>query len=375
MKTGVLEIIRSIDDGGAETLVKDYALLVNKEKFDVYVLGQYQIDHAANTKILRESGTPLSFVYPGHGFFCKAFNAVFGKWYFSHTIKKMVKAHHIKTIHAHMTVLRYLVPISDYLQKNGVRILYTCHHMPERYFGGRQAAEGEAAKFLIEHNGLRLIGLHEEMVQELNERFSVNNSVFIRNGIDFRKYRDIQETKQVIRRALGVPENAFVLGHVGRFYYLKNHKFLVEVFRLLAQRRGDAFLLMVGAGDEMAGIKAKLEEYGLQGKFMILSNRPDVHRILKAMDVFVFPSLAEGLGIALVEAQVSGLRSVVSDTIPEEAFLTPLVVPLSLEDPIEKWCDAIEDDQLFGSYQGDINKYDMNQEIKRLENLYMGIEG
>ena len=375
MKTGVLEFIRSIDDGGAETLVKDYALLTNKEKFEVYVLGQYQIDHAANTKTLRASGIPLSFVYPGHGFFCKAFNAVFGKWYVSHTIKKMVQKHHIQTIHAHMTVLRYLVPISDFLKEKGVRILYTCHSLPERYFGGSQAEEGEAAKYLIEHNGLRLIGLHEEMVQELNERFSVNNSVFIRNGIDFRRYRDIQETKWEIRKDLGVPENAFVLGHVGRFHPLKNHKFLVEVFQQLVQRQENAFLLMVGAGDEMADIKAKLEEYGLQEKFLILSNRPDVHRILKTMDVFVFPSLAEGLGIALIEAQVSGLRCVVSDMVPEEAFLTSFVVPLSVEDPIEKWCDAIEDDQLFGSYQGDINKYDMNQEIKRLENLYMDIEG
>lgn len=374
MKTGVLEIIRSIDDGGAETLVKDYALLINKEKFDVHVLGQYKVRYAANTKILTASGIPLSFVYAGQGFFSKAFNAAFGKWYFSHIIKRIVQKHHIRVIHAHMTVLRYLVPISSFLKENEVRIFYTCHSMPERYFGGDQAAEGIAAEYLIEHNGMRLIGLHDDMVKELNERFSVDNSIFIRNGIDFHKYRNIQETKQEIRAELGIPEDAFVIGHIGRFHPLKNHKFLVEVFKNMVQRRKNAFLLMVGAGDEIASIRAELEKYDLNGRYLILSNRPDVHRILKAMDVFVFPSLAEGLGIALIEAQVSGLRCVVSDTVPKEAFMTQLVVSMCLDDPIEKWCDAIEDDQLIGTYKGDINRYDMNQEIKRLENIYMGIE-
>lgn len=93
---------------------------------------------------------------------------------------------------------------------------------------------------------------------------------------------------------------------------------------------------------------------------------------MKAMDVFVFPSLYEGFGIALIEAQVSGLRCVVSDAVPRQAFQSELAVPMSLHASPEAWGEVILDDSIRGEYEGSIADYDMNQEIKRLEKLYLG---
>lgn len=372
MKTGVLEFIRGISDGGAETLVKDYALLMDKKSFSVIVLGLFADEKSANTQILLNNDIPLLTIWKKYNLLEKVCNKLFGKLYVSHKLKKLIIEKNIRVLHIHMTMLKYVVPISEFLRESKVKLFYTCHSLPERYFDGAQSEEGRAAKYLIEHNGLQLIGLHPEMAQELNERFGISNSIFLRNGVDFNKYRKIIDSKQEIRTQIGIPPSAFVVGHVGRFHPLKNHNFIVEVFRHLVSLRQDAFLLLIGAGEDLDKIRLKLESYGLHDHFMILSNRSDVHRLMKTMDVFMFPSLAEGLGIVLIEAQVSGLRCIVSDTVPTEAFLTPLVVPLNLNDPIEKWCDAIIDNEMFGTYSGDLNQYDMNLEILRLQSLYRG---
>lgn len=88
------------------------------------------------------------------------------------------------------------------------------------------------------------------------------------------------------------------------------------------------------------------------------------------MDVFVFPSTFEGLGIALIEAQVAGLRCIVSDAVPKEAFQTDLAIPINLNESPQKWSEIILDETIKGKSNGNIAYYDMNKEIKRLENLY-----
>lgn len=91
------------------------------------------------------------------------------------------------------------------------------------------------------------------------------------------------------------------------------------------------------------------------------------------MDVFVFPSLFEGLPVSLVEAQVAGLRAVVSDTITEDCFLSEKLVTLSLSDPVEKWVKFILDDSIKSTYHRDISDFDINTEIHKLEKLYLGV--
>jgi glycosyltransferase involved in cell wall biosynthesis len=235
----------------------------------------------------------------------------------------------------------------------------------------KREEEGIAARHLIKENGLRLIALHDEMKTELNEMFGIDNTVVIRNGVDFKRFQNVKVSKKEIRKSLGIPENAYVVGHVGRFDRVKNHEFLVEIFNELVKRKDNAFLLLVGVGELEENIEMKLHNYGLDGKYLILSHRSDIPELMKAMDVFVFPSLYEGLGIVLIEAQVSNLRCIVSDSVPKEAFQTDLAVPVSLNKSVSEWCDVILDDSIKDKNNGDINNYDMNKEIKRLEELYL----
>ena len=128
---------------------------------------------------------------------------------------------------------------------------------------------------------------------------------------------------------------------------------------------------MVGDGDECNDIRRRLQDYGLDGSYLILSNRQDVPEIMRAMDVFIFPSLAEGLGIVLVEAQLSKLKCVVSERIPKDAFLTDLVIEKNLDEPISAWVNAIVDNSIKGIYSGNLDNYNMRKEIRRLEEKYL----
>lgn len=371
-KTKVIEFIGRLGDGGAETLVKDYALLLDKERFDVKIVVFYQMPSTANSKHLRDNGITVIPIYKGEkrNTIIKIWQRLTQKLYVPYRLQRIVKQENPDVIHTHLANLKYIFKISDCL--NNIRLFYTCHNLPELLLSGKRKDEGIAARYLIKNYDLQMIALHNDMKKELNAMFDIDNAVVIRNGINFKRFITLDESKSQIRESIGIPKNAFVVGHIGRFTHQKNHDFLIDVFKEVADKKENAFLLLIGSGSLMNEVKAKINRYGLDDRVLILSNRTDVPQLLKAMDVFVFPSRFEGLGNVLIEAQVSGLRCIVSDSVPREAFKTDLAVSRSLSKSPAEWCDVILDDLIKGHANGNLEDYDMNKEIKRLEKLYMG---
>lgn len=367
-RTRVIQLIYGMDDGGAETLVKDYTTLIDKNKFDTMILVVRLKGETANLKRVREKKIPVVPVYKNWNLLTKVWHFLAGNWYTPYKIMRIARRYHADVIHAHFQMLKYIRNIDEKLPK--VRLFYTCHNVPSMYFGAGQEVEKKAADALMQRGRLQMIALHRNMAIELDRLFGTRDTCVIRNAVDFRHFRCEEINKDNKRRDLHIPENAFVLGHVGRFAEQKNHDFLVEVFFEVAKRNKDAFLLMVGSGNTMA-IECKLAEYGLRERYLILSHRTDVNELMRAMDVFVFPSIFEGLGIVMIEAQVSGLRCVASDAVPQEAFKTDRAIALPLGDA-KQWANVILDDQIRGTANGSLDDYDMNKEIRRLEKLYMG---
>lgn len=145
-----------------------------------------------------------------------------------------------------------------------------------------------------------------------------------------------------IRAELGIPIDAFVIGHVGRFAEQKNHQFFVRVAAEIASRDESAHFVLVGDGPLRRSIESQIAQSQLSHRFSLLGVRPDVPRILKAMDAFLFPSLHEGCPLALSEAQAAGLPCFFSDVIAEETdFVPSLVHRLSLGQPSSQWSDAV----------------------------------
>jgi glycosyltransferase involved in cell wall biosynthesis len=161
-------------------------------------------------------------------------------------------------------------------------------------------------------------------------------------GIDLRPFQDPVD-QIAVRAELNIPPDAFVIGHVGRFFEQKNHTFLVDIVAEVARQEPRTFLLLVGDGSLRPAIEQKAGQARLADRVVFAGVRPDVPRLmLGAMDVFLFPSLFEGLGLVLVEAQSAGLPCIVSDAVPEEAdVVKPLMRRMSLSQPASVWAEAV----------------------------------
>lgn len=201
--------------------------------------------------------------------------------------------------------------------------------------------------------------------------------MFLPNGIDCKKYSYSEDVRSRIRQNYNLKENDFVIGHIGRFTYAKNHSFLLDVFYEY-QKNNNAILMLLGTGELENEIKAKIETLGIENKVLMIGVKPNVYEYLQAMDCFVFPSLFEGLGIALVEAQAAGLPCIVSKAIQKEADIgANLLCYLDLGD-IALWVECIKNSRTIE--RRDTSKmvqkagFSIEHSSKMLSNMYIQIE-
>ncbi len=161
-------------------------------------------------------------------------------------------------------------------------------------------------------------------------------------GIDLTAFRKPIDSVAV-RAEFGIPEDALVIGHVGRFAEQKNHQFLLEIAAEVLKQEPKMYLLLVGEGSLRPQIEQKVDQLGLTNCVIFAGSRSDVPQLmLGVMDVFLFPSLYEGLGLVLVEAQAAGVPCVFSDVIPEEAnVIKQLIHRLSLKQTASVWADKV----------------------------------
>lgn len=373
----VIELINGIQDGGAETLVRDYAMHIDRTKFDMHILTQMDPScDSANVRVLRKSGISIHTPFIIRTSFamkvCRwvqnrvirpKFREQYNAWYLQNYILRVQP----DVIHTHMTMLPYLLPIADKIK--GIKLFYTCHSLPNRYFNDIECQDNlRAARYLISHNGLRFIALHEEMRKELNQMFGVNNTIVIRNCVDINHFSSVDKTKEQIRADLGIPQDAFVLGHVGRFIWLKNQPFIVDVLKALLPQKPNAFLLLVGDGDTEETLN-RIERNGVTDRVLILSHRTDINYILKAMDVFVFPSALEGMPISCIEAQAAGLCCVISSNVTRDVCLSEHTMFADVAYGPARWAEIILNEEK-GIYSGNISDFDIPQVMKSVEKLY-----
>lgn len=379
MAKKIIELIPNISEGGAETLVKDYCLLLKDKGYVIEVVTLLPPSQSSsNYQILLKNGIKVTSLDKSRWFYKNWFlrnlwRYTIRPFYAACRLANYISLNKPSCIHAHMRMLEYLVRIPRHL--SGIKLLYTCHSEPHQYFNKKRSyLELRAAKKLIEAYNLRLIALHESMRLKLNEMFSVDTTLVVHNGVDFTRFKDIQVDKSSYRTAIGLADDDFVVGHVGRFNTLKNHTFLLKIFVALLNVKPNAKLLLIGDGALRGKVEDEISSLNIKSKCIILEHREDIPQLMSIMDVFVFPSLLEGLPVTLVEAQTVGLRAVVSNTITEECFFSENVVPLDLNAPVEVWVNAIIDPSIKGEYHADISRFDMNSEINYLGKLYIDDE-
>ena len=171
------------------------------------------------------------------------------------------------------------------------------------------------------------------------QRKGISDYRVINNGIECNDFLFDSLMRDSIRKEYCL--NGIVIGHVGRFSWVKNHEFIIELFKRLVLKNPDYTLALVGDGETAEKIKQMVAKSELNKKIVFLGDRQNVCEFLKAFDVFVLPSFYEGLGISLLEAEASGLTCFVSDCIPDEAIITKRVFKEKLSN-IDNWVENIE---------------------------------
>ena len=191
-----------------------------------------------------------------------------------------------------------------------------------------------------------------------NWLFGENSKVtVIPNGIQYKKFQFRQDIREQLRKEFGFSDTDIVVGNVGRFTTQKNHEFLIEIFYEIVKMNDNAKLLLVGIGEKEDEIKEKVKQLGLENKVVFAGFRKDVANIMNAMDVFLLPSLYEGLPVVGVEAQASGLPCFMSkDVITEEVNITGNVTFLCLQDSPKQWAETI--------LEHDLSRKDTYQALK-----------
>jgi glycosyltransferase involved in cell wall biosynthesis len=357
----ILHVLAGLDRAGAESFVLNVYRAIDREKvqFD-FVVNNSKEEYAYEAEI-RSLGGRIYHV-PRY--------AIYNTLDYQKSWKQLLKQHpEWKIIHAHNTTPAFIyikiassmgrvtiahshIAGSDKSIKGLVKILF---RFPLRYLSDYLfACSKSAAKWM----------------------FGESSSVqIIHNAIEAEQYAFNFTTRDRVRNSFRLKDK-FVIANIGRMQPQKNQAFLLDVFHEIHQRVRDSVLMIIGEGELRPQLEKKIANLGLEKSVILMGERSDIPELLQAMDAFVFPSLYEGLGIAVIEAQTAGLPCIVSDAIPQEALLTDLVhvVPLSVS-PAE-WANQIM--QYRGSFQRrnmtkqiSAEGYDVHTVAQRLQNFYL----
>lgn len=155
--------------------------------------------------------------------------------------------------------------------------------------------------------------------------FKSGKVTILNNGIDFAEYRFSMEARNRIRAEFGIDDNSFLMGHIGRFTKQKNHDFILKIFAAVHKVRTNTKILLVGDGELLNSVREKCRALGIEDAVILSGVRRDVPALLSAMDLFIFPSLYEGMPNVIIEAQAAGLKCIISDRITKEVKLSSLV--------------------------------------------------
>lgn len=368
-KKQVLILTDRLDIGGYDIVAYNFQKSLNKDKFEcTYLLrnekiGLVEKDAVNNgAKIIRQPKDKLSYF----------------KSYFY--LKKFLKNNHFDVVHSHLMFYSGIVMRAAY--KAGVKKRIAHSHFTDPCIQNRSKLKKIIAEIYqsvmriwLRKYATDLIACGPEAGEYLyGEKTFLEKGVQLNNGIYTEIFEYNTQCRNKICEEFGLGQS-IVLGHVGRLNYIKNHKYLLNVFYEFQKKHNDSFLLIVGDGEERQNIENQAENLGISSKVIITGIRTDVNALLSAMDCFVFPSLKEGFPLTLVEAQASKLPCLISDSVTKSAKLNDNVVYLSLDKNPKIWSDKINEliniDRNSVDIQNLKKDFDIKECAQKLENIYL----
>ena len=358
----VLQIVTTMERAGLETMLMNYYRNIDREKVQFDFLRHRDGEHAYDAEI-KELGGRIYTIPP--------FNPVNSNGYIDALDEFFEEHQEYQIVHSHLDCLS-AVPL-QYAKKYGVITRIAHSHVSKMNFDKKYPIR----MFLrrkIPKVATDLFACSDDAGKWM---FRNNPYSVITNAIDCNLFAYDTSVAQKLRAKYEL-EDKFVVGHVGRFDAVKNHAFLIDVFREIVKRKENSVLILAGTGSTMDRIKSLVEQYGLTDKVRFLGSISNVAETMQLMDAFVFPSLYEGLGISLIEAQASGLPCYTSlGSVPMTVNITGNVEYLSLKKEAKEWADSILKGYEKNLIRDTISSrvvtagYDIKQEAKKLEKMYL----
>lgn len=325
MVVRVLHVVTYMGRGGLETMIMNYYRHMDREKvqFDFLVHRNFEADYDAEIKKLGGKIYRLPRLNPVNKEYLSKLDAFF------------TEHKEYSIVHSHLDCMAG-IPLK-YAKKNGIPIRIAHAHSSsqtkdKKYF----------LKLLYKKNIARYANYMFACADEAG-KWMFGDAPFrvLNNAIDTKQYVLNERISNEVKREFGISKEALVVGHVGRFGPPKNHTFIVEIFSEILKECPNAVLLLVGEGELREKIQNQVEKLGLVEHVVFAGLRTDVACILQAMDVFLFPSIYEGLPVSVIEAQAAGLPCLISDKVPIECKKTNLVQQISLNESAKIWSKQV----------------------------------
>ncbi|MDO4282318.1 MAG: glycosyltransferase family 1 protein [Clostridia bacterium] len=357
----ILQCVNDMHRAGLETMLMNYYRNIDRDKiqFDFLTHRPYKSDY--DGEIIKLGGR----VYYAPRLYPQNYPKYF-KW-----MKEFFLEHpEYKIVHSHIDAMSYIpllaakknnIPIriahshSTSIDKDFKYLLKQYYRMKINKVSTHNLACGyEAGKFLFKGRKFKIIS----------------------NAVDASKFYYVEKIRKLKRKELNI-DDEFVVGHIGRICYPKNHKFLIDIFEEIIRIYSKSKLLIVGMGEKEEEIKEYVKSKSLEEKIKFLGSRNDVSELYQAMDVFVLPSLFEGIPLVGIEAQFSDLPCFFSDRVPKEAKFNEKTKFVSLDNSPFEWAQEIikvKDLKRVNKRNDAIdNNYDIKNTHKVLENFYFDL--
>ncbi len=211
-----------------------------------------------------------------------------------------------------------------------------------------------------------------------DKEYDKGNVYLLNNAIDLDKFKYDEKLRKKKRKELGIKDDTLVIGHIGRFVAQKNHTFLIDIFNEIYKKNNNSILLLAGQGPLMEDIKNKVKDLNLDDSVKFLGQRNDANELYQAFDVFLLPSLYEGLPVVGVEAQAAGLLCYLSDDMTKETKVLDITKFMPLNNTPEEWADNILDDvkkykRIDTSKEMTAKNFNIKEEAKKLEEYYLNL--
>jgi glycosyltransferase involved in cell wall biosynthesis len=335
-KIRVLQVVGSMNRGGAETWIMHVLRAVDRDRFDmVFLVHSFQPD-GYDDEIRALGAEVVLCPYPR--------NPLLYAVSFLRSVRSTGK---YDVVHSHLNHFSGFVLLLSRLSGIPIRIAHAHNNSQVLQASaslGRKIYYRLARALILKYSTVGLAASQEAAIALFGENWRMDGRFRVLYcGIDVRPFFSSSGCPN-LRRDLGIPSGSFVVGHVGRFHPQKNHGFLIEIAKACITPGNQVYFLLVGDGRLRAEIQQKVNEAGLAKRVLFAGSRSDVPQIMvEVMDMFVLPSHYEGLPLVGMEAQAAGLNCVLSDAITREARILPeLVRYLPITDPA-KWAESILD--------------------------------